>query len=149
MVKTAAANVTDILSQPTLFGDLPLKALRALRAMQIRVSYPRGSTLFSQGETPAGIYYLTTGRVRLCTLGERGDAQVRGVITPGKTLGLTETLTGDPSSATAQTVLASEVVFLPAKYFLDFMHAHPVAAFRITQSLSDALTEVYEQMRSF
>jgi hypothetical protein len=45
------------------FCDLEPRALAAFEALKITNTYPKGATLFSEGENANGVYLLCKGRV--------------------------------------------------------------------------------------
>jgi CRP/FNR family transcriptional regulator, cyclic AMP receptor protein len=122
--------------------------LVALEAMQLSSLAPEQSVLFTEGEVPLGVFVLYSGAVEL-SMSSRGSRRfVLQVAEPGHILGLTATVSGKPYAVTATTIAPSQVGFLKRDEFLDFLHAHSEAAFRVAQVLSINLNRTFEQVRS-
>jgi len=148
MNKAIENQIVVALADPKLFGDLPASQLLALEAMQRPSLAPEQSTLFTEGETPVGVFVLYSGAVELSVSSPRSRRFVLQVAEPGHILGLTATVSGRPYSATATAVTPSQVGFFKRDEFLDFLHAHSEAAFRVAQMLSINLNRTFEQVRS-
>src|ERR1700731_5444491 len=50
-----------------LFCNLPSAAIQALAAITSAAVYPKGATLFVEGQSPRGVFVLCSGRVKLST----------------------------------------------------------------------------------
>jgi CRP/FNR family transcriptional regulator, cyclic AMP receptor protein len=136
------------LGDQELFGDLPAAQLVAIEAMQLPRLAPEQSVLFTQGEVPFGVFVLYSGTVELSMSSPGSRRFLLQVAEPGHVLGLTATVSGKPYAVTATTKTPSRVGFLKRDEFLDFLHAHSEAAFRVAQMLSINLNRTYEQVRS-
>jgi CRP/FNR family transcriptional regulator, cyclic AMP receptor protein len=136
------------LGDQELFGDLPASQVAALEAMQLPSVAPARSTLFTEGEAPFGVFVLYSGTVELSVSSPGSRRLVLQVAEPGHVLGLTATVSGKPYSVTATTVTPANIGFLKRDEFLDFLHAHSEAAFRVAQMLSINLNRTFEQVRS-
>jgi len=136
------------LGDQELFGNLPASQLVALEAMQLPSLAPEQSVLFTEGQAPFGVFVLYSGAVELSVSSPGSRRFVLQVAEPGHILGLTGTVSGKPYSVTATTVTPSQVGFLKRDEFLDFLHTHSEAAFRVAQMLSINLNRTFEQVRS-
>jgi CRP-like cAMP-binding protein len=146
--KTIENQIVVALSDPKLFGDLPASQLVALEAMQRPSLAPEQSILFTEGDAPFGVFVLYSGAVELSVSSPGSKRFILQVAEPGHVLGLTGTVSGKPYSVTATAVLPSQVGFLKRDEFLDFLHSHSEAAFRVAQMLSINLNRTFEQVRS-
>lgn len=130
------------------FCDLPSDALQAFDAIKRVVLFPRGAILFSEEQPPKGIYVLCDGRAKLCISAENGKKLMLRMAGPGELLGLSATLSGRPYEVTAETVDASQVVFIKRRDLLRFLRDYPVACMQIVGMLSGDLHTAYERVRS-
>ncbi len=146
--KAIENQIVVALADPRLFGDLPASQLVALEAMQRPSLAPEQSVLFTEGEAPFGVFLLYSGVVELSMSSPGSRRFVLQVAEPGHVLGLTATVSGKPYSVTATAVTPSQVGFLKRDEFLDFLHTHSEAAFRVAQMLSINLNRTFEQVRS-
>lgn len=80
----------------------PLAA--ALRRDGHRRTFPRGQTLFVEGDRPERVYLVERGRVLITCTGSGGKEVVLGLVGSGAVLGEVSVFDGGPRSATAVTV---------------------------------------------
>lgn len=71
--------------------------------MSIR-TFPRGSLLFTQGQTGDYVYGLHAGSVLLTKAGQRKHQQAIRLVLPGDVIGFRSALAEEPYSTTAKTV---------------------------------------------
>src|SRR5260370_17075466 len=50
-----------------LFCNLPPTAVQKLAAITSAAAYPKGATLFVEGQSPRGVFILCSGKVKLST----------------------------------------------------------------------------------
>ncbi len=110
--------------------------------------YPRGATLFTEGRQPRGIFVLCDGRAKLSISSDNGKRLMLRIAGPGEVLGLSSSLSGKPYEITAETLDASQVVFVKRKDLLRFMRDHREACLQIVHLLSGDLHTAYERVRS-
>lgn len=124
----------------------PESAIRELNAIRQNALYPRGVVLYTEGETPRGVYILCSGQVRLTAGSENGHEVILRVAKSGDMLGLSNTISREPHRVRAETLSACQIGFIPRLQFLQFFRAHPDAALRITEHLSMELHAAWEQI---
>ena len=122
--------------------------LEHLKSLQKRKIYPEGYKFFVRGQSPAGIYLLHAGRVRLC-INCSDDKLTIGQAWPGDILGLSAVVLGKGHEETAEAALPCRAGFIACKDFLHFVDQHSEAAYWIVQLLSDHVTVALEQLSSF
>src|SRR4051812_2872841 len=84
------------LSVSQLLQDLSPEAVQAFESVKRASSYPKGSIVFVEGETPQGVYLLCQGRAKLVLdLGRKRERIVR-IAGAGEVLGLSATIAGEP-----------------------------------------------------
>ncbi len=76
-----------------LFCNLPPPAVQKLAAITSAAAYPKGATLFVEGQSPRGVFILCTGRVKLSTSSADGKTLILRISEPGEVLGLPATVT--------------------------------------------------------
>lgn len=130
------------------FCDLPSDALRAFDSIKRIALFPRGATLFKEGEAPKGVFVLCDGRAKLSICSELGKKLMLRIAGPGELLGLSATLSGRSYEVTAETVDASQVVFIKRKELLRFLREYPGACMQVVGMLSGDLHTAYERVRS-
>lgn len=130
------------------FCDLPSDALQAFDAIKRVALFPRGATLFAEEQPPKGVYVLCDGRAKLSICSENGKKLMLRIAGPGELLGLSATLSGHPYELTAETVDASQVVFIKRRDLLRFLREYPVACMQVVNMLSGDLHTAYDRVRS-
>ncbi len=131
-----------------VFDDLSLEALKVFQELQVKSFCPPGTVLLAEGQTPAGIFFLRAGNVKLFRSGPAGERIVCRTAQIGEILGVTEGVSGGSCRMSAQTITPSELGFISREAFLQFLCANGVVAFRLVQLLSDHLDSSYRRLRS-
>jgi CRP/FNR family transcriptional regulator len=126
---------------------MPQSALRDLNTIRQNAFYPRGVVLYSEGETPRGIYIICSGEVRLTAGSHNGQEVILRVAEGGEILGLSNTFSREPHRVRAETLCACQIGFIARLPFLQFLRAHPDASLRIAEHLSMELHKAWEQVQ--
>jgi CRP-like cAMP-binding protein len=117
------------------------EARQALTQEGRRRRFPRGSTLFNEGERSDRIVVLLSGRVKVSYFAEDGREVVLAVRSPGDLLGELSALDGETRSATATAMEPVEALLLSVEQFRTFVVAHPGVAFVLLEMLSRRLRD--------
>src|SRR5512135_402908 len=79
--------------EENVFCNLPPAAVQRLSTITSPSSYPKGATLFVEGQPVRGVYIVCTGRVKLSTSSIDGKTLIVRLSEPGEVLGLPATVT--------------------------------------------------------
>ena len=131
-----------------LFCNLPPAALQRLSEITSASSYPKGATLFVEGQAPRGVFILCGGRVKLSTSSTDGKTLIVRISEPGEVLGLPATVTGKPYELTADVLEPTQANFISRKNFLDFLREYGEVALRVAQQLGETYHAAVAEMRS-
>src|SRR5271156_4404919 len=131
-----------------LFCNLPPAAVQRLAAITSASSYPKGATLFVEGQTPRGVFILCNGRVKLSTSSIDGRTLIVRISEPGEVLGLPATVTGKPYELTADIIEPAQANFIPRADFLEFLREHGEVSLRVAQQLGETYHAAVAEMRS-
>lgn len=131
-----------------LFCNLPPAVLQRLSAITSASSYPKGATLFVEGQMARGVFILCNGRVKLSTCSKDGKTLIVRIAEPGEILGLPATVTGKSYELTAEVIAPSQTNFISRTNFLDFLREHGEAALRVAQQLGETYHAAVAEMRS-
>lgn len=131
-----------------LFCDLSTPAAQRLAAITSPSSYPKGATLFVEGQLPRGVFVLCTGRVKLSTTSADGKTLIVRIADPGEVLGLPATLTEKPYELTAEVIEPTQANFIPTQEFLNFLREHGDVGLRVAQLLAEAYHSAVAEMRT-
>src|ERR1700675_741600 len=104
-----------------LFCNLPPAAVQKLAAITSAAAYPKGATLFVEGQLPRGVFVLCSGKVKLSTSSADGRSLILRISEPGDVLGLPATVTGKPYELTADVVEPTQANFISRPDLLNFL----------------------------
>jgi len=134
--------------QERVFCNLSPPALQRLAAITSASSYPKGATLFVEGQTARGVFILCNGRVKLSTSSIDGKTLIVRIADSGEVLGLPATITGKPYELTADAVEPVQANFISRTDFLNFLRDYGEAALRVAQQLGETYHAAISEMRS-
>lgn len=130
------------------FCSLPDPAFEELQSRKVAGIYPRGSTLFMEGQPSDGVYLLCSGHVKLSTYSEEGRAIILRIAEPGEVLGLSGNISGTPHEATAEVTEDCRADFIRRRDFLNLIQRYHDAALNALRQLSNNYHKAHEQICS-
>ena len=131
-----------------LFCNLPAPALQALGSITSPAAYPKGATLFVEGQSPRGVFILCSGKVKLSTSSADGRTLILRIAEAGEVLGMPASVTGRPYELTADVLEPTQANFILRQDFLNFLRDHGEAALRVAQQLGEIYHSAVGEMRS-
>lgn len=131
-----------------LFCNLPPPAVQKLAAITSAAAYPKGATLFVEGQSPRGVFILCSGKGKLSTSSADGRSLILRISEPGEILGLPATVTGKPYELTADVLEATQANFISRADFLLFLGEYGEAALRVAQQLGETYHSAIAEMRT-
>lgn len=131
-----------------LFHNLPQATLQRLSAITSAFSYPKGATLFVEGQTGRGVFILRSGRVKLSTSSVDGKTLIVRIADPGEVLGLPATVTGKSYGLTADVIEPATADFISRSAFLSFLREHGEVSLRVAKQLGETYHAAVAEMRS-
>src|SRR5580704_7462116 len=131
-----------------LFCNLPPAALQRLSQITGSATYPKGATLFVEGQPSRGVFILCSGHVKLSTSSADGKTLILRISEPGDLLGLPATISGRPYEVTADVIEPTQANFISHADFLNFLREHGEAALRVAQELSETYQTAFAEMRT-
>jgi CRP/FNR family cyclic AMP-dependent transcriptional regulator len=131
-----------------LFCNLPPAAVQSLSTITSASSYPRGATLFVEGQAARGVFILCSGRVKLSTTSIDGRTLIVRIAEPGEVLGLPATVTGKAYELTADVIEPAQANFISRTDFLNFLREHGEVSLRVAQQLGETYHAAIAEMRS-
>ncbi len=140
--------LTCTLRKDNLFCNLSPEALRSLENIRSTATYPKGTVLFVEGQTPRGVFLLCNGRGKLSATSSEGKSLILRIAEPGEVLGMSATVSGRPYEATLELLEPSQVNFLRRDDFLNLLRRHGEVALRTAQQLSQNYHSACQEMRT-
>ena len=106
-----------------------------LFALGRRQWWPRGATLFTEGDRPGNVVILLYGRAKVYSLAEHGTEVVLALRGPGALLGELSAVDGAPRAASVQAMERIEALVVPLAAFTGFLRAYPDVALRMVRMI--------------
>jgi len=131
-----------------LFCNLDSQALERLSEITSSATYPKGVTLFVEGQPSRGVFILCVGRVKLSTSAGDGRTLILRIAEPGELMGLPATLSGRAYEVTADVMEPTQANFIGRSDFLNFLREHGEAALRVAKELSEIYQAAFAEMRT-
>lgn len=131
------------------FCQFDPETLKAFDSITFTNVYPDGALLYTEGETPQGLFVLCYGQVKL-TISASGSGKtlIKRMVQAGEVLGLSSVLSGNPYKASAETVRPSQLKFVKREDFLRFYAEHRDVSFNIARQLIEECESDADQIRN-
>ena len=120
---------------PTAFVADP-ELVEALTRRATPVDCKEDRVLFRQGDEPAGLFILQTGKAAVSMLSNAGETIASFETPKGSLLGLPGVISGQPYTLGAVARAGAQVCFISKDQFNSFMQTFPLYAFKILQVLA-------------
>ena len=124
-----------------------LSQLRGLDAVKLTRYHSRGCVLFVEGQMPRGVYILCEGRAKISIASPEGKTLLLRIAHRGELLGLNAALTGQPHSATVQTLERCRIDFVPRAELLRLLDRDKRVYAEVAHALSRKLNNVVDHAR--
>ncbi|MDQ3940422.1 MAG: Crp/Fnr family transcriptional regulator [Actinomycetota bacterium] len=122
---------------------------QGLKARGRRRRYPRGSTLFNEGESSDKVVLIEQGRVKLSFFTDEGQEIMLALRGAGELIGELSVLDGEPRSATATALEDVDALVLSAEEFKGFLETTPRVAMKLLQITSRRLRDADDKRIEF
>lgn len=131
------ANTTECCGECSwLFEDLGHEAREKIRHMVRQLQYPKGETIFQEGEPAFGFYIVCRGKVKLAKHSLKGKKQILKLLGPGEILGEKTMFDREIYTAYAETLEETKLHFIEREPILDFLRENPRVALKFIEKLS-------------
>ena len=132
-----------------IFCNLPDRVLKVLERIKITSEFPKGATLFREGETVQGVHIICYGHAKLSAMSSEGKQVILRVVEPGEIVGLNGILSDKKYHATVETAEVTQTNFIRRDDFLRFMREFPEVGVNATHQLVHNCTCAYDEVRAF
>ncbi len=130
------------------FCHLSEAGLQTFQSLKVTNAYPRGATLFVEGQQASGVYMLCQGRIKLSTCSRDGKTIILRIAEAGEMLGLSATITDSVYDSTAEVLEPCQVNFISKRDFLRFLAQNAEAGLSAAKQLSYKYHVAYNQICS-
>lgn len=108
--------------------------------------FKKGDPIFTEGDTPTGLFCMHSGKVKVYKTGEDGKQQIIRFARDGDVLGYRSLMVGENYRASAAALEDCVICCIPHSTFFQMLKADRKFSFRITQLLSGELGKAEEQI---
>ena len=131
--------VQDILSRAGIFQGVDPVAVQHLIEQMETVRYPRGTTIFDEGEPGDRLYIITSGKIKLARHAPDGRENLLTVMGPSDMFG--ELSIFDPGPRTSSAVCVTEVsaASMSADQLQEWVGSHPDVPAQLLRMLARRL----------
>jgi NTE family protein len=129
-------------SEVRLLQSLHPDTLQRLQAAAIRRKYSAGKIIFSEGEEPKGLYFLAAGKVGIYKNLKDDSAILLHTVAPQQLFGEVSLMNKTTYQDFARADKDAEVIFVKKQDFERTVRQDTNAAFALSMSLSQKLTEL-------
>jgi CRP/FNR family transcriptional regulator, cyclic AMP receptor protein len=131
-----------------LFCNMSDDSVDALDAIKFTGLYPKGSSLFVEGDAPRGVFILCSGRAKLTTSSTEGKTLIVKIAQPGDILGASSTILGKPYEVSAETIEPCQINFIKREDFLKLIGVSAEACMHTAQQLSEKYHSAQREIRT-
>ncbi|MFN3476922.1 MAG: Crp/Fnr family transcriptional regulator [Candidatus Methylomirabilales bacterium] len=140
--------VLPFLTAVELFEGISEMEARKIASLCAERRYPRGTTIFSEGDPSDAIYILREGLVKLISLSEKGTETILHILKPDEVFG--ELLFAEETRPFTATVLEDALITVISKErFLELLSSVPTVGLNFTRLLSKRLMKVEREVAEF
>ncbi len=134
-------NLQKVFSDESFKEMLSLEDFTAYLSAKQTLKFNKGETIFEDGGTPNGVYFLSKGTAKLSKQGVYGKEQILRFIKEGDLIGYRSLLCGEDFQAKAEAMTEVEAQFLPSDIFLHLLEVAPRLSFVMLQKIAFELGE--------
>ena len=134
-------NLQKVFSDQSFKEMLSLEDFAAYLSAKQTLKFHKGETIFEDGGTPNGVYFLSKGTAKLSKQGVYGKEQILRFIKEGDLIGYRSLLCGEDFQAKAEAMTEVEAQFLPSDIFLHLLEVAPKLSFVMLQKIAFELGE--------
>ena len=121
-MSNAAGPLVDILHNCKFFCGVQPRGFQRLAAMARICKFPKGQTIFREGEDCPGTYVVGSGLVRVFKTGAGGKEHVLHMVGPGNTFAEVAAIGGFPCPASAEAIAPTTCALLPSEPLQRALH---------------------------
>jgi CRP/FNR family transcriptional regulator len=130
------------------FCALKDATLVSMNSIKFTANYPKGATLFCEGEDARGVFIVCSGRVKLVTTSSAGRTLIAKIAGPGEVLGISAVVLKQPYQFTAETLEPVQTTFIRNEEFLRFMTSNSEVTMRTALALSTQIHDAENEIRT-
>jgi CRP-like cAMP-binding protein/rhodanese-related sulfurtransferase len=130
----------------TLIEDIPPEKLQELMDAVENRTIPAHTLIFGQGDPGDSFYIINSGRVKVFKKDVRGLETDFAVMGPGESFGEMSLLTGEPRSASVETLADTNLYIVPKEKFDQILEDYPQISMKFIRQMSSWLLRDEERL---
>jgi CRP/FNR family cyclic AMP-dependent transcriptional regulator len=139
-------SVNTLLERSSLFRGLPISTLERVAALATNKIYAPDTVVFFRGDAGNSLYSVMRGRVLISAGTADGKEVFLNIMEAGDSFGEIALLDGSPRTATATTMMRTELLIIEREHFLSLLRAEPLLATHLIQLLCKRIRWTAEQI---
>lgn len=137
-----------MLSDVSLFAELPAADIDALSKLALIKTYPKNTVIISEGDTSDSLYGVLSGKVKVYLSDDEGKEIIINMLGAGDYFGELALIDEAPRSASVMTTEECKLAVLSKSAFESVMESHPQIAIRVISGLVKRLRNLTENVKS-
>jgi CRP/FNR family cyclic AMP-dependent transcriptional regulator len=130
-----------------MFCNLTPVAVAAFGALGTSASFPRGATLFHEGDACNSVLVLCSGQAKLSCVSSAGKTMILKIAGPGDLLGLTAAVAALPQEVTAEAIEPIQIRNIPRAAFLAFLEQFGEASLNAARAIQSEYRNAFLDAR--
>jgi DNA-binding response OmpR family regulator len=145
MVRSAFARTEEGLDQ--FFTEARgTESLNELSSGKEKRTYRKKDELYSEGNHPRGVFFVTKGKVKTSRMNDDGKEYVTGLFREGDFIGITALLEEGPYEDAAVAMEDAEAVVIPKDEFFSLLYSNRDVADKFIRMLSNNVAEMENRL---
>ncbi|MDE3155411.1 MAG: Crp/Fnr family transcriptional regulator [Acidobacteriota bacterium] len=136
----------ELLRSTTVFRRLSLEDREQLAARSRVLTFPRGTTIFTEGSPSDQIFTIASGRVKIFKMTPAGKDVILEIFGPGDPLGAVAAYEGRPFPASAAALEDTVCVVIPRQAFFALLEERPSLTRGLLLGLTHRLVELTNRL---
>jgi CRP-like cAMP-binding protein len=136
----------ETLKHSWLFSDLSNDKIEELAALSTFRRFGKGDFIFHQGDLPAFLYIIGSGKVKQFKTSRSGKTFTTVIYSSGDPLNVSALFAGKAYFVTTQAISDVGATMTPRKAFLAYMGKYPVVTNRILSAMGMIINSAYERL---
>jgi len=130
----------------THFCDLKAGAIGVLDKYKIHSHYKKNQTIFNEGNTPVGLYCLSSGAIKVVTQNSKGQTILLRLVKAGGIVGYRSLLAEEKYHGTAIAQEPTNLCFIPKEAINNLITTEPTLALKFLAQISKELHQAESRM---
>ena len=133
----------------SIFEGLPESELNFLEERMIEIKIKKGQSVFNEGTSPNGIFYIRKGKIKKYKTNREGKEQIIYICSEGELLGYPALISDEPYSDSATAIEDTVVGFISKADFLQLLDESKALSKKLLVNLSHEFGVLINGMASF